>query len=427
MLRKQVDATLMDIRIREWVNLIAITGSAQVAVQFLGFISGILVIRLLPVHEYALYTLANTMLGTMISLADGGIATGVMAQSGKVWPNKAKMSAVLATGMVLRKKFAIFSLLVAIPILFYLLRKHEASWLMTVLIALLLIPAFLTSLSGHLLEIAPKLHQDIKPLQRYQVEANLGRLALLGLTMFVFPFAAVAIACAGVSQIWNNWRLRKAFAGFIDILQPVDPEARKAIVNVVNRAMPGVIYYSVSGQLSVWLLSIFGTGQNVAQIGALGRLSSVLTLVTVLFSTLVIPRFSRFAGRNRALLLKYLAIHASLIPIMLAVLLLVWIFPDVTLSILGADYSGIERELVLSITSALLASMAGITYAANASRGFILPPGFLIPVFTLMQISLILILPVGSLTGVLMLSIFTGLFSCAVLFLHGVYRILQLS
>lgn len=75
-------------RAGEWAKLIAITGSAQVMVQAIGFISGILVIRLLPTHEYALYTLANTMLGTMTLLADGGIATGVMSQGGKVWQDK---------------------------------------------------------------------------------------------------------------------------------------------------------------------------------------------------------------------------------------------------------------------------------------------------------------------------------------------------
>ena len=64
-------------KINYWLKLITITGLAQVIVQAVGFISGILVIRLLPVQEYALYTLANTMLGTMTVLSDGGISTSV--------------------------------------------------------------------------------------------------------------------------------------------------------------------------------------------------------------------------------------------------------------------------------------------------------------------------------------------------------------
>jgi O-antigen/teichoic acid export membrane protein len=48
-------------RIKYWLKLITVTGTAQVIVQAVGFLSGILVIRLLSVDEYALYTLANTM------------------------------------------------------------------------------------------------------------------------------------------------------------------------------------------------------------------------------------------------------------------------------------------------------------------------------------------------------------------------------
>src|SRR5436853_1163 len=118
----------------EWGKHISITGSAQIVVQAIGFISGILVIRLLQTNEYALYTLANTMLGTMIILADGGISAGVMAQGGKVWQDREKLGVVLATGLNLRKKFATASLLIATPILLFLLQRHGASWLMAILV-----------------------------------------------------------------------------------------------------------------------------------------------------------------------------------------------------------------------------------------------------------------------------------------------------
>src|SRR4051812_39271310 len=87
----------------EWGKLISITGSAQVLIQAIGFVSGIMIIRLLSTSEYALYTLANTMLGTMTLLTDGGINTGVMAQGGRVWQDKVKLGIVMNTGMDLRR------------------------------------------------------------------------------------------------------------------------------------------------------------------------------------------------------------------------------------------------------------------------------------------------------------------------------------
>src|SRR5690349_4585514 len=84
------------LRFYELSKLVTITGGAQALVQGAGLICGILIIRLLPTNEYAFYTLANTMLGTMTVLADGGISTGVMAQGGKVWQSKAELGTVLS-------------------------------------------------------------------------------------------------------------------------------------------------------------------------------------------------------------------------------------------------------------------------------------------------------------------------------------------
>ena len=77
-------------RLLEWGRLLLLTGSAQLLIQCLSFASGILVIRLLPIQEYAIYTLANTMLGTIALLADGGVATGAMSIGGKVWQDPSR-------------------------------------------------------------------------------------------------------------------------------------------------------------------------------------------------------------------------------------------------------------------------------------------------------------------------------------------------
>jgi hypothetical protein len=155
-----------------WGKLISITGGAQAIVQASGMLCGILVIRLLPTQEYAWYTLANAMLGTMTLLADSGISTGVMAQGGKVWQDKERLGAVLATGLDIRRKMGVASLIVVTPILIYLLLQHQASWLTTLLIVASLIPAYFTALSDSLLEIVPKLHQDIVALQKNQITVS---------------------------------------------------------------------------------------------------------------------------------------------------------------------------------------------------------------------------------------------------------------
>ncbi|MEO8399544.1 MAG: polysaccharide biosynthesis protein, partial [Ignavibacteriaceae bacterium] len=196
-------------RVFELSKLISIVGVSQVLVQLFGFCSGILVIRLLPQNEYALYTLSNTMLGMMTVLADGGIGAATMAQGGKTWKDRQKLGVVMSTGMHLRKKFSIGSLIIALPVLIYFLRQHNASWLMSFLIAVSLIPAFFAGVTDTLLEVALKLKQDITALQLNQINVNIGRLFLITLTLFIFPWTAVAIISSGIPRIWGNFKLRK--------------------------------------------------------------------------------------------------------------------------------------------------------------------------------------------------------------------------
>lgn len=385
--------------------MIAVTGAAQVAVQAIGFVSGILVIRLLPVHEYALYTLANTMLGTMVVLADGGIAAGVMAEGSKVWQDKTKLGAVLATGLALRRKFAVYSLLVSVPILLYLLRKHDASWLMSTLIVLSLIPAFFSSLSGKLLEIPPKLHQDIKPLQRFQVEANLGRLALMGLTMFVFPFAAVAIACAGISQTWNNWRIRQPSGRYSDPAVTADMVARRNILSMVRNLLPDAIYYCISGHLAIWIISILGSTAAVAQVGALSRFVAALALIQSLATTLLVPRFARLQGNFKANMNTFLRIQASLILVASIIVVICALIPDLLLKILGASYEGLATGLLLAVATGCVHFVSATTHQLLSSKGLVVPAKIFIPVAATCQCLLIFLLHPRGLNSVLLFSL----------------------
>lgn len=408
-------------RVREWTRLIAVTGTAQVAVQAIGFACGILVIRLLPTDEYALYTLANTMLGTMALLADGGIAAGVMSQGGKVWDDRAKLGSVLVTGMALRKKFAVFSLLVATPILFYLLHHHGASWLTATLIVLSLIPAFFSALSGTLLEIVPKLRQDIGPLQRIQVASNAIRLALSGLFVFAFPFAGVAILASGAAQVVANYRLRKLSNDYADRTREEDPAVHAGILKVVRRQMPESIYYCLSGQITVWLISIFGNTESIAQIGALGRLAQVFAIPQVMFATLAIPRFSRLPAVRPLLLTRYAQVLAAVAVFGACVSFVAWKSPHLYLFVLGDQYRDLSQAALLTVVAGSCGLLTAVAYHLNLSRGAIVPPAVTIAYSIANQIAAIAAFDMSSITGVLMVGVWVA---ASQLLLHTGYAIL---
>ena len=409
-----------------WAKLISVTGAAQVIVQAVGFASGILVIRLLPTQEYALYTLANTMLGTMTVLADGGIATGVMAQGGKVWQDRTKLGEVLVTGFDLRKKFAVGSLALAIPVLLYLLHHHNADWTTSILIVLALIPAFFTALSGTLLEIAPKLQQRVVPLQKIQIGVALSRLALLSVSIFALPFTFIAILSAGLPQIWANRQIRKISSEHADNTQPINLEVRKEILSMVKRLLPIDIYYCVSGQLTIWLISIYGSTAGVAQAGALGRLPVALTLFTVLVGSLVLPRFSRIPGEIKTVMKQYITIQVGLLLLSVAIVAAVALFSNQILYVLGPQYLGLDSELIVMMVGSVIGFMAASSLFLCTCRGWVMNPIISILVSIGAVVVGLMIIDVTTLKGIFWLNIFTSIVQLSMNIIYGLSRIMKL-
>jgi len=409
-----------------WGRLIAISGSAQVLVQVLGFVSGIIVIRLLPTKEYALYTLANTMLGTLALLADGGVSAGVMAQGGKHWQNRQKLGEVIATGLHLRRKFAIGSLIISVPALGYLLILHGASWLMCILIIASIIPAFYAALSDNILEIGPKLRQDIIPLQKNLIAANVGRLLMITLTLFIFPWTFVAVLGNGIPRIWANIRLRKIAGRYADLDQHPNPLIQKEILVTVRRILPGAIYYCVSGQITIWIISIVGSTSSVAQVGALGRLAMLIGLFGVLFGTLVVPRFSRLAANPTKILKNYIFIQIALLALCAVIMACSFLFTKQMLWLLGKNYADLKNEIILSIAGSCLALIVTASFSINTSRGWTLSPLISIPVSILAIACGAYFINVATIKGILWLNIFVGAVEVLMYVFYGLFKIFKL-
>ncbi len=406
-----------------WIKLITLTGGVQLIVQLVGLVSGIIIIRLLSTNEYGLYTLANTMLGTMTILADGGIGAGVMAQGGKVWQDRQKLGAVLSTGLELRRKFAIGSLIISTPVLFYLLLHNGANWTMAVLIVASLIPAFYAALSDSLLEIVPKLHQAILPLQKNQLIVGIGRLLLSAITLFAFPWTFVAILAGSFPRIYGNIKLKKITYELVDKEQPSTSEVKQEILKGVKRLLPLSVYYTVSGQVTIWLLSVFGSAISIGQIGALGRFSMLLTLFSVVFSNLLIPRFARLKMNRKNIISKFVQINLLLLLSIAIILLSVWIFQNQLLWILGDQYTGLNSAFILVMLTGCVNLMVGSNFSLLTSRGWIMNPLSGIPIGICSIIIGAFLIDVSTLTGAIYYNLFLASYSLIVAFLFFVYKI----
>ena len=398
-------------KIVHWLKLITLTGGSQAIIQATGLISGILIIRLLPVNEYAYYTITNTMLGTIAVLSDSGISNGIIAQGGKVWQDKEKLGVVLATGLKLRQKFATISLIISIPILIYLLVRQGAAWSTTLLIIIALIPTFFATLSDSIYQIVPRLHQEVKPLQINQLSVSLGRLFLSCLMLIAIPFTYIALLANGIPRIYGNIKLRQIANLHIKTDQQSDPEVRKDVISVMKRTLPGTIYYCVSGQITIWLVSVLGNVNSLAQIGALGRISVVLNVFLAIFNILIIPRFARLPSGSSILFKYYSRIVLGSLLIMCLTTAMTWAASTQILWVLGDKYSGLETELLLTIAGSCLSFIAGTAFSIYSSRGWVLLPVIAIPINILSVAIGILMFDISNLQGVLLFNMFINLSS----------------
>jgi O-antigen/teichoic acid export membrane protein len=414
-------------KIFEWGKLVSLTGSAQITIQGLSMVTGIVIIRMLTTQEYAYYTLANTMLGAMTILADGGVSIGVMNQGGKVWNDKRQLGAVMSTGLELRKVFGTYSLLISVPILSYLLWHQGASPWTILLIVLTLIPAFLAAMSDSLLEIFPKLNQDIKSLQVNQVMVGLLRLVLSCISVFFFPFTFIAILASGLPRLYGNYKLKAIAHKFAEHDQAPDEQRKKDMLKIVRATLPGAIYYCLSGQITIWLISFFGTTSSIAQVGALGRFSMLLSIFSVLFSTLITPRFARFPDNRKLLGSRFLQLLLLLIFISIAIVGVTYLFPSQILWVLGKEYSELKEALLLSIIGGCISLASGAVFSLTSSRGWVINPIILIPYNILVIILGVFVLDVSSIQGILLLNIFIGSAQIVLLIGFFVYKLFKIS
>lgn len=396
-------------RLFKWGKLLSVTGGAQILIQGTGFLAGIFIIRILPTEEYAYYTLANTMLGTMTVLADGGISTGVMSEGGKNWQSREELGSILATGMQMRRQFAIGSLAVSIPILFYLLYDQGLIWWQAALLILCLTPVFWAQLSGSLLQIVPRLHQDINDLLRINVRINVVRLLMTIPALLLFPFAGVAILASGVAQVRGNLKFRELSLTKADWKTDSSDYYRGRIMKSVKRILPGSIYYCISGQITVWLIAIFSDTESIAQIGALSRLMMLLTLLKMLVDMLIVPRYARLPSNKRTVIVRFLQVLALLLGVSAVITFAVYLFPKFFLWILGGKYQDLETEVVWMTLGSCLTLITGVAHSLSSSRG-IIPNPYLFISFTILSQVFVLYFLVDytTLTGVILFSVYSA-------------------
>ena len=392
--------------LRRWMPILVKFASVQVLVQAIGFASGILVIRNLPKPEYAFYTLCNTMLAAILVLADSGIGSALTAIGGRVWQDRKRLSQLIQTALRLRRAMALVIFPVVIPVLIWLLRHNGASMGKTAALVAIVVVGCSLELITRVYAVALRVMSQIRQIQNQALVASFVKFAIVAVALLGWLNVQVAVAAVVAGFMVQYWMLRGWSSVHLDRHAAPDAEMRREIVSVVRQQSPHSIYYCLQAQIMVWLISVFGNADRVADLGALSRLALVFTIINSLSCELVFPAFARVQS-PATLRRRYLQIVLGFVAVSGSMIAVVAIFPEQVLAVLGGQYRHLHTEGVLMAVSSVLGAIAGMLWGLNTARAWIVPPMRYIPLAIALQVVLIHFLSLSTVRGVLKLSIFT--------------------
>jgi O-antigen/teichoic acid export membrane protein len=381
----------------------------QAVVQMIGFLSGILLVRTLEQRDYAYFTIANTMQGTLNVLADIGISVGLVSIGGRVWQDRHRFGQLVNTALTVRKKLGAVAILVVTPVLYFLLVRNGAPFFYTTVLIVVVLAGFLIQLSLSVLAVVPRLRSDIARIQSIDLTGALARLLVLLALMYFFLNAGVAIMVATAALLLQCAMLRKYVAGVIDLSAPENAEDRAAMFGFVRKLAANAVFFCLQGQITVFLISFFAhSASAIAEVGALGRLAMIFAVLSNLLTNVFVPAFARCQS-TRKLRWLYTAIIGGVGVFGLLVLCGAAIFPEQFLFLLGNKYFHLHRELLLIVGGAVLSSLAGTFWALNASRAWVAGSWLYIPLTLATQTALVPYTDFSSVKGVLTFNLLSAI------------------
>ena len=414
-------------RLVDWCRMFAGYAFVQAMAQGLGFIAGIMIVRSLPKDDYAWFMIVNTIGPVMNMLSDTGITSSLSALGGKFWQDDVRLGSLVKTAMILRRRLVVFSFMAVTPVLVWMLwRNHASSALIACLIIITLVGVFFQLNTG-VLGVVVNLRQQVGRMQTLVFMGVLPRLALIALFAGLgWLNAPLTIAAGTVALAAQFWLLEKWVRPQIDGTAPADPSFRKDILAIVKRQAPLTIYFCLQGQIGIWLISIFGNSNRVADLGALGRIGMIFSILVSTTSALVVPRFARCQDpvRLRGL---YAGILSGFTVLILLGTLFAWWLPGPLLWLLGSQYAKLGSLVWLAVLATGIGSLLGLICSMNVSKGWVPPAVVVMPAEIIAQVIFCLTFNLGSVRGVLLIGVFAPLIPALINLVFGFHKLRSIT
>jgi O-antigen/teichoic acid export membrane protein len=354
----------------QWGRRLAEFGSVQGLVQLLTAVAGLLIVRTLSKHEYALFAIANSMQTACNLLADLGIGIGVRSIGGRVWNDPQRFGQLLNTVIGLRRQFAVVSLSICLPVAAWMLWRNGATILVVIGLCLVTAASVIPLLGVTAWATSAQLHGEYRRIQKLDFGNALLRLALITSLALVWINALLA-TLVGVVSNWvqmvflRRWALTKIVPG-----APPNADDRKELLRLSRKSLPNAIFFCFQGQVTLLILTLVGSTTGIADVTALGRVAVLFAIFSVTFANVLAPRFVRCQESARLPRLYVLLVGGTAL-VLVPLTAFAWLLPEPFLWLLGDKYAALGRECGWVVAAACLGQLGGIMWNLNSSKAWI--------------------------------------------------------
>lgn len=333
-------------------------------------IAGLLLVRWIPANEYALYTIAVTMIGTISTLTRSGPQLGLSGALSEAWPDQGKAARALASAMRVRLLVSAIVMPVVLAATAWLLSKAGTDWPRMVMIIGILALIWLADLKGGLLDQVLFFAQRANRVQSLDSGINIGRLVLVvgakvtgQLSLVVALLTNLFTAAARIPAL-KRWSREALGRGAPTV---ADPAMQREMRKVALRQIPIDLLTVLQAQLAIFFLTDRGGLFELATYGALGRIAQLLTPFSALVMAYFVPAFA--GQRDRIVPRLLLFVLLSCAPAA-GLALVAWLVPEALLVFIGDQYAGQAWPLLVCALTLVAMGVANTLWAVVAHRGW---------------------------------------------------------
>jgi len=377
--------------------------AGSVVAQGLAAVTGLLLVRWLTVEQYAIYTIAISVIGAISVLANGGANIGFVALLGRVWPDHERAGELVPALVHVRRILMIFLLPLVLGLAAVLLWRGGAGLWSSGAILVLLVVFWVADLNSRIIDQVLFFARQTTRVQFMDSGLALARLAAITGLFFLGGLTAESAISVGVlvavARVWpiRTWVFRivpRSVTG----PRPADVEE---IATAVKRQLPVEAFYVSQMQIVLLLLSFRADLSVIASFGALMRIAALLLPFRMVSGAFFVPYVAQAKQRVAS---KILGLAALMSLPGLALVAIALLEPGALLWLLGENYAHLRSEILIMAICVAFMQVGGEYWNLIAHRGWVEYSVFQIPLGFLWVAAAMWLLDLSTVSGALVLN-----------------------